>query len=147
MPVNIKIPVSLKLLYRDCGGCGPRYGVGRGGQGLTNGAGALARVLLQEFHDVSLLGGRAAAAHYSWALAGQLHKFVLIVPQAHLEHRPGHTDLQLRRPIQACRVFPTSRRVRSHRHCTALLQALPAHKHIHQATTGLLKSQSSAKAA
>lgn len=57
LPVNIKIPVSLKLLHRDCGGCGPRYGLGRGGQGLTNGAGALARVLLQEFHNVSLLGG------------------------------------------------------------------------------------------
>lgn len=142
LPVNIKIPVFLKLLYRDCG-VWPQV---RCGQGLTNGAGALARVLLQEFHNVSLLGGWAAAAHHSRALAGQFYKFMLIVPQANLEHRPGHCPATAAHP--SVQGLPTSRCVRSHRHRSELLQALPADKHIRQATTGLLnKSQRCAKAA
>lgn len=69
---------------------------------LTNGAGAPACVLLQELDDVGLLGGRAAAADHGWALAGQLHKLVLVVLQADLGegrarvHSQGQTaDAQL----------------------------------------------------
>ena len=58
-----------------------------GGAALTDGAGAPVRVLLQQLHDAGLLRGRAAAADHGGALAGQLHEFVLVVPQAHLEHR------------------------------------------------------------
>ena len=54
---------------------------------LTDGAGALAGVLLQQLDDVGLLGGRAAAADHGRALAGQLHELVLVVLQADLEHR------------------------------------------------------------
>ena len=58
---------------------------------LTDGAGASACVLLQQLDDVGLLGGRAAAADHGRALAGQLHKLVLIVLQADLgeERGPG----------------------------------------------------------
>ena len=51
---------------------------------LTDGAGAAACVLLQQLDDVGLLGGRAAAADHGRALAGQLHKLVLVVLQADL---------------------------------------------------------------
>ena len=52
---------------------------------LTDGACALPGALLQQLHNAGLLGGRTAAAHHSGALAGQLRKLVLVVPQADLE--------------------------------------------------------------
>lgn len=62
----------------------------RGGAGRppTYRAGELARALLQQPHDLGLLGGRAAAADHGRALAGQLHELVLVVLEADLGERP-----------------------------------------------------------
>lgn len=75
----------------------PTHGMAEGAR-LTDGTGALSGMLAQQGHDVGLLGGWAAAADHSRALAGQLHKFMLVVPQADLgdsvvtrlsPHNPG----------------------------------------------------------
>lgn len=77
---------------------------------LTDGAGALAGVLLQQLDDVGLLGGRAAAADHGRALAGQLHELVLVVLEANLagmrERRVGPGALPHRSSPPASRVRP-----------------------------------------
>lgn len=73
-----------------------RVGPGPRGAALTDGAGAPARVRLQQRHDAGLLRGRAAAAHHGGALAGQLHELVLVVPQTHLQG--GRVTLAEARP-------------------------------------------------
>lgn len=56
----------------------------RRGQRPTYCARELAGALLEQAHDLGLLGGGAAAADHGWALAGQLHELVLIVLKANL---------------------------------------------------------------
>lgn len=51
---------------------------------LTYSAGELPCALLQQPHDLSLLGGGAPAADHSRALTGQLHELVLIVFETNL---------------------------------------------------------------
>ena len=52
---------------------------------LTYGTAAVVGVLLEQLDDLGLLSGRAAAAHHRRALARQLHKLMLVVPQTHLQ--------------------------------------------------------------
>lgn len=51
---------------------------------LTYCAGELSSAFLEQPHDLGLLGRGTAAAHNSWALAGQLHELIFIVLEANL---------------------------------------------------------------
>lgn len=60
---------------------------------LTYGAGELPRALLQQTHDLSLLGGGASAANHSGTLTRKLHELVLVVFQTNLqEKQPDRRD-------------------------------------------------------
>lgn len=73
------------------GPVGPVCEVSGSGSELTDGAGSVGRVLLQEPDDLGLLSGGAAAADHGRTLTGQLHELVLVVPQTHLQRDGDRT--------------------------------------------------------